>query len=162
MPTKSSIRTAPFSISFMFNKFQNIFIVISIFLISVAFYFIIPYLIAIDGATILNSTILLATFLSILWYTIETNKMQRSIKHQLEVSTTARIVIAVNKDDEFEIVNIGNNTAINIIIADLLISSDEKSIVLRFPSFFYLCSGNKEIFHVKSYVTNQFISKASL
>jgi len=137
----------------MFEK-RNILVILAIIIVSSIVFLVLPYIVLINDDTRLTSTILFATFLSILWYTIETNKMQKTIKHQLDVSTTARLAITVNKYNEFEIANVGNGVAVNINIDDLIISSKEQ-IKIKFPSFLYLKPDSKETFEVKNYKDNK-------
>ncbi len=110
--------------------------------------FLFPQTIALDRLTL---SVLFATLLAVIWYTIETNKIHLVMKHQIEVSTTALLTISYDKTEgKFELANVGNATAINISINDVVIDEKEK-IRLEFPSYPYLRAGERHLFNATSY-----------
>ena len=64
--------------------------------------------------------ILLATIAAILWYSWETHKMKKEMIHQTELSIRPQLISYLDEKGEyFFIKNVGNGTAINVIVDDL-------------------------------------------
>ncbi|HAM52965.1 MAG TPA: hypothetical protein DCP92_20555 [Nitrospiraceae bacterium] len=136
-------------------EMRNILIVIRILVISLLFFYFLPFLGVLNYESRITETILIAAFMSLIWYAIETNKMQRIMKHQIEVSTSAFLAISYNMNEKvFEIANVGNATAINITFDDLTLDAADK-IVLVFPQYPYLRAGDRDLFQINSYKEGQ-------
>jgi hypothetical protein len=128
---------------------KNVLKILFIVLVSVIVFYILPKNISVEPRY--TSTILFATLIAIVWYAIEANMMQRTMEHQLEVSTSAFLAISYNKKElAFEIANVGNGTAINITVDDLILDAENK-IVLMFPQYPYLRAGDSHLFQIDSY-----------
>ncbi|OIO31921.1 MAG: hypothetical protein COS28_03335 [Nitrospirae bacterium CG02_land_8_20_14_3_00_44_33] len=134
---------------------KNYIVIAAIFLIVVLSFCLLPQTIALENR--LTFSVLFATLLAIIWYTVETNKVQLAMKHQIEVSTTALLTISFDKTERmFELANVGNATAINIAVDDVVIDKKEK-IRLTFPSYPYLRAGERKLFSVTSYKGNEVV-----
>lgn len=128
---------------------KNYIVIAAIFLTVVLSFFLLPQTIALEHR--LTFSILFATLLAIIWYTVETNKVQLAMKHQIEVSTTALLTISYDKtENRFELANVGNATAINIAVDDVVIDEKEK-IRLAFPSYPYLRAGERQLLSITNY-----------
>ena len=132
----------------MNNKMKNVLKILFI-LVSVTVFYMTPKNISVESRYTL--TILFATLIAIIWYAIETNRIQRTMEHQLEVSTSAFLAISYNKKEQaFEIANVGNASAINITVDDLKLDVECK-IMLMFPRYPYLRAGDSQLFQINSY-----------
>lgn len=81
---------------------KNMFVIIGIISTSIVMYLLLPCLGDFQDDARLNAVILTATLLSILWYTIETNKMQRNTERQIELSrNTLSVDLIMKLDDRF-------------------------------------------------------------
>ena len=128
---------------------KNYIVIAAIFLTVVLSFFLLPQTIALENR--LTFSVLFATLLAIIWYTVETNKVQLAMKHQIEVSTTALLTISYDKtENRFELANVGNATAINIAVDDVVIDEKEK-IRLAFPSYPYLRAGESQLLSITNY-----------
>lgn len=128
---------------------KNYIVIAAIFLTVVLSFFLLPQTIALENR--LTFSVLFATLLAIIWYTVETNKVQLAMKHQIEVSTTALLTISYDKtENRFELANVGNATAINIAVDDVVLDEKEK-IRLAFPSYPYLRDGERQLLSITSY-----------
>ena len=133
----------------MGEKKNYIKVVVALFLIGTLFFLLLPQTIELKDR--LTISVLFATLCAIIWYTIETNKVQLVMKHQMEVSTTAVLSISYDKtESRFELANVGNATAINIVIDDVVIDEKER-IRLVFPSYPYLRAGKRQLFSITNY-----------
>lgn len=124
-------------------------VILIILLIALLLFYVLPSDIKTDSK--LTLTILFATLIAIIWYTIETNKMQRTMEHQLEVSISSFLALSCNKNEmALEIANVGNATAMNISIDNLILHTVDK-IEVEFPRYPYLRAGDRRLFQVNTY-----------
>ena len=97
----------------------------------------------------LTDWILLATIGAILWYSWETRGMKKEMVKQTELRIRPQIIAYLDKKGQnFLIMNVGNGTAMNVMVDELLLDAIEQRVKLVFDRIDAIMPGQeRKIIH---------------